>query len=360
MKRRFREPYIRYSNCFEDADTLLYAAAGKTGNALSIASAGDNSLALLTTDISKLYVFDINPAQLYLTKLKFTAIGELEYEEVLTLLGVLEGDIKGVYKKLEPYLDSETKKYFSDNQKLIYKTKLIHAGRFEHYFQIFRKIILPISQSKKNVNTFMNMDKIEEQRPFYMKKINNRRWQFVIKRFFSEKTLARIGRDKDCFKYTNGGLSKMIIDRFLLCIDHVLNKQNPYLQYAVNNRFTCLPAYLKKENFNKIKSNVHKAVFILGDLNTVAAAKIKFDFFNLSDIFEYMSKQQASENEYLVADMANDGAVAVFWNMMVDRQFESNDFCAIDTSDIHKREKAYFYQALRIYTFSKNDMGEVL
>lgn len=200
MNRRFRhEPYIRYSNCFEDADTLLYAVAGKTGAALSIASAGDNSLALLTTDISKLVVFDINPAQLYLTKLKFAAFGALEYEEVLILLGIKKGNIKKIYNKLEPWLDAETKNFFNNNKNLIFKTKLIHSGRFEYYFQKFRKIILPLTQSSKNVHAFMNMEKIEEQRPFYSKKINNRRWRFVIKRFFSEKTLARIGRDKDCF-----------------------------------------------------------------------------------------------------------------------------------------------------------------
>ena len=52
---------IRYANCWEDADILLKAITPKeNGNYLSIASAGDNSFALLSKSPSFVLAIDLN------------------------------------------------------------------------------------------------------------------------------------------------------------------------------------------------------------------------------------------------------------------------------------------------------------
>ena len=145
----------------------------------------------------------------------------------------------------------------------------------------------------------------------------------------------------------------MISDRMLLCFENVPNRENIYLQYTVYGRFIQLPFYLREENFEKIKSNVDKASFVLGDVRTVAAMSQNFDFFNLSDIFEYMSEEETAQHEKMIAACANGAATVVFWNMLVDRQFAAEDFSPLSEKqvyEIYKNEKAYYYQALRIYT----------
>ena len=75
---------IKYANCWEDADLLLSNAnLSKGNNIISIASGGDNSLALLTTSPKKLIAVDTNVAQLYLCELKAAAFSELQYEDML-------------------------------------------------------------------------------------------------------------------------------------------------------------------------------------------------------------------------------------------------------------------------------------
>jgi S-adenosylmethionine-diacylglycerol 3-amino-3-carboxypropyl transferase len=56
---------IRYAQVWEDADVLLAGLDIQPGDVcVSIASAGDNALALLTKDPSRVIALDLNPAQL--------------------------------------------------------------------------------------------------------------------------------------------------------------------------------------------------------------------------------------------------------------------------------------------------------
>lgn len=356
MNKRFKiEPYIRYANCYEDAETLL-KIIGNSENALSIASGGDNSLALLTVpSLKNLTVFDRNPAQLSLTKLKFAAFKHLEYDEVLALLGISNGDSIAVYNKLRSKLYTETKEFFDERLSLVSKIGIVNCGKFEYYLNRIRKSVIRFTQSKKKLARFMNMA-VDGQKDFYLNKINNRRWRIVTKRFFSQKTVEKLGRDRAAFAYAHTDLYDMITKRLLLCFDNVSNQENTYLQYTVYGRFTKLPFYLRKENFKAIKTNIDKAQFVLGDIEAVVATGKRFDFFNLSDIFEYMDEAELKQNEKMIADMSFSDAVVVFWNALVDRQFASGDFISADKStvyEIYKNEKAYYYQALRIYERNK-------
>lgn len=347
------EPYIRYANCYEDAESLLAVIDDRVKNVLAIASGGDNSLALLTiSNIESLIVFDRNPAQLYLTKLKFSAFKHLSYEKVLVLLGVELGNSLAVYNELKANLDSETVKYFDERLDLIDKIKLINCGKFEYYLNKIRTKAIRFCISRKKIKQFMAIP-IDKQKDYYLNKINNFRWRFITKKFFSKKVVSKLGRDKSNFKFADDDLFTKIHSRMLLCFDNVKNNENIYLQYTVYGKFIKLPFYLQKQNFERIKMNIDKTEFVLGDIKTVARLQKQFDFFNLSDIFEYMSEDETRKNEGMVFTMANEGARAVFWNMMIDRQFRSDNFEPFDekkVQEIYQKEKAYYYQALRIYT----------
>src|SRR5690242_10124519 len=80
---------IRYAQCWEDADVLIEGLALAPGaECLSIASAGDNTLALLTRDPRRVVAVDLNAAQLACLELRVAAYRELEHWELLELLGV--------------------------------------------------------------------------------------------------------------------------------------------------------------------------------------------------------------------------------------------------------------------------------
>src|SRR3954467_11432350 len=79
---------VRYAQCWEDADVLVEALDVQPGDVcLSIASAGDNALALLTRHPARVIALDLSPAQLACVELRVAAYRVLEHPELLELIG---------------------------------------------------------------------------------------------------------------------------------------------------------------------------------------------------------------------------------------------------------------------------------
>ena len=79
---------IRYAQCWEDADVLLAAMdVQSTDTCLSIASAGDNVLALVGAGARRVIAVDLSPAQIACLELRVAAIRLLTHAQFLELLG---------------------------------------------------------------------------------------------------------------------------------------------------------------------------------------------------------------------------------------------------------------------------------
>src|SRR5947207_5152577 len=79
---------IRYAQCWQDADVLRQALAPRADHiCLSIASAGDNALALLGAGPARVIAVDLNPTQLACLELRVAAYHELEHAQLLELIG---------------------------------------------------------------------------------------------------------------------------------------------------------------------------------------------------------------------------------------------------------------------------------
>src|SRR5688500_3254365 len=77
---------IRYAQVWEDADVLLAGLDVQPGDTcVSIASAGDNALALLTKQPSRVIALDLSPAQLACLELRIAAYRKLTHPELLEL-----------------------------------------------------------------------------------------------------------------------------------------------------------------------------------------------------------------------------------------------------------------------------------
>lgn len=347
MAKRFKTmPYIRYSNVYEEINSLLSVASGDVY--LSVVSGFDNTLALLKNNPKKIVSFDYNIAQINLAKLKMTSFKYLTYSELLLFLGInsKKKERLALYNKLSTHLDNEVKQYFDTNLEII-KIGIVNCGRFEYYLSKFKKYILPYTHNKKIIKSFMNATTIEEQRVIYQK-FNNKRFQRLFKFFFSEKTMSRLGREKDYFKYLEKDLATVLKERVDLGFNNVLNLTNPYMEYVILGHFRTLPEYLKEENYELIRNNLDKIELIYGEFNEVIK-KYQYDFLNLSDIFEYMSLEETHECEKLILENTNQNAKVVFWNMMVPRKFTSEMFKEINSDEDFLKERPFFYQKLYRY-----------
>jgi S-adenosylmethionine-diacylglycerol 3-amino-3-carboxypropyl transferase len=344
--------FVRYANCWEDADVLLKAlSCASGGNFLSIASAGDNSLSLLTLNPDLVLAFDISSTQLACTELKKAAFQQFSYDEVLRFLGVREcAKRQKLYGSIRNGLSKEAANYWDAHPDLIEKG-IIHIGKFENYFRLFRTYCLPLIHSKKMKSRLLEKKSKEERHLFYAKKWNNLRWKFLFRIFFGKTMMGRLGRDPEFFKYVDKDVGRNILARVEHGLTAIATDENPYLEYILKGNFqNSLPHYLREENFQTIKQNIHRLKVFQGGLSETlqAHSQIRFCGFNLSDIFEYMSHSEYKNQLEQIGRSATKKGRIVFWNMLCNRGDISNPkikFLEAESTSLLEQDKAFFYQS---------------
>ena len=131
---------IRYGSVWEDADVLCEALApvAKGGRLLSVASAGDNALALLTLDPAEVVAVDLSLAQLACLEVRVAAFRELDDADLLGFLGVTEAsDRLSRYRSLRASLP-DFACTFGDHTPEIVARGPVNAGKSEASFHTFR------------------------------------------------------------------------------------------------------------------------------------------------------------------------------------------------------------------------------
>jgi S-adenosylmethionine-diacylglycerol 3-amino-3-carboxypropyl transferase len=364
MKQQLTEKvkfdFIRYANCWEDADILLQALAPKPGSKiLSIASAGDNSFSLLCSDPNLVIAIDLSSVQLYLTELKKSCFQELDYETTLSFLGFTPSQNRlEVYGKLRTRMSDEAARYFNVNPDLI-KNGIIHQGKFEKYFQLFAHKILPLIHTKDRIDKLFKEKTESEQNIFYQDHWNNWRWKMLFKIFFSRKNMGKRGRDPQFLREVNVNVSDFIYSKAEKHLSSTDAQNNFMLNYALRgNHSGDLPHYMRRENFERIKKNSSKLILMKGYVEEAFKTYGSFDFFNLSNIFEYMSKEDFHKVRHILLTGCNSEARLAYWNLMVPRRLSENcehlHFDEKISRELSTKDKGFFYNNFLIDTFKKS------
>jgi len=326
---------IRYSQCWEDTEVLLESLDIQENDiCFGILSAGDNVFSMLAENPKKVVALDISFPQIALAKLKKEVFNSLSYEEMLEFMGVMKSDKRvEIYDRIKENLDKEVKEYWDFNRKAIEKG-IIHAGKFEKFFKIFREKILPFVHSKKRIEKLLEKKSRQERIEYYDKYWNNFRWKLMFKLFFSKYVVGKLGRDKEFFRYAEKNISEEMKERSRYALCELNPYENPYINYILtgNYRKDCLPYFLRKENFDKIRKNLHKVEILQSSVEEyLDQIDFKIDKFNLSDIFEYMSAENYSKLMGKIYDNAEDNALLAYWNLIVERNSEKLDYKKTDS-----------------------------
>ena len=326
---------IRYSQCWEDTEVLLESLNIQENDiCFGILSAGDNVFSMLAENPKKVVALDISFPQIALAKLKKEVFNSLSYEEMLEFMGVMKSDKRiEIYDRIKENLDKEVKEYWDFNKEAIQKG-IIHAGKFEKFFKIFREKILPFVHSKKRVEKLLEKKSRQERIEYYDKYWNNFRWKLMFKLFFSKYIVGKLGRDKEFFRYAEKNISEEMKERSRYALCEQNPYENPYINYILtgNYRKDCLPYFLRKENFDKIRKNLHKVEILQSSVEEyLDQIDFKIDKFNLSDIFEYMSAENYSKLMGKIYDNAEDNALLAYWNLIVERNSEKLDYKKTDS-----------------------------
>lgn len=345
--------HIRYAQCWEDADILLDGLDIQPGDTcISIASAGDNSLSLLVKDPSRVVAVDLNPAQLAALELRVAAYRRLTHGELLGLMGSRpHTDRQALYVRCRGDL-SEAAQMFWDAQASSVSAGIGTAGKFERYFRIFSRWVLPLVHRQPTVNALLTSRTPEARAEFYDRVWDTAAWRALFRVFFSQTLLGWLGRDPSFFRYVDGSVADHLLARVRHALAVLDPSENPYVHWILRGTHgAALPHALRAEHFDAIRHNLDRLEWHALPLEALAERGIvqRFDRANLSDIFEYMSDVNASALMTALAESANPGARIAYWNMMVPRHAaqlvpERFNHRAALSRRLFQQDKTFFYR----------------
>ena len=346
---------IRYAQCWEDADVLIEALAPAPGQTLiSIASAGDNTLALLTGRPERVIAFDLSPAQLACLALRIAAYRALTHPELLQLIGSRPSTRRrDLYARCRSQLSADTRAFWDARGDAI-DAGIGSAGRFERYFTTFRTRVLPLVHRREVVRRLLAGGGTAASRlGFYEGAWNTWAWRAMFRVFFSRTVMGRLGRDPAFFTHVEGSVADRILARARHAMTTLDPALNPYMHWILTGTHgEALPLALRPEHFETIRDGLDRVTWherdVLGVAGGLDAGSVHGA--NLSDVFEYMSVPEYHHHLDALCRVLAPGGRLAYWNMLVPRRRPGTLASVLEPLEplartLHERDKAFFYGA---------------
>ncbi len=353
---------IRYAQCWEDADILLEGLDVQPGDTcLSIASAGDNTLALLSKQPARVIALDMSAAQLACLELRVAAYRTLAHGELLELMGSRPSTRRAdLYRRCRNQLTWEVRRFWDARNSEI-AAGIGGAGKFERYFALFRQSVLPLVHSHASIACLLHGGTHKERHVFYEQQWDTWRWRAMFHLFFSRAVLGCKGRDPRFFQYVEGSVADRLLARVRQGLTEVNPVQNPYIQWILTGHHTtALPYALRAENFEAIRANLDRLEWRRSSLEDFlsSADQSSIDHFNLSDVFEYMSEENYIRLLEQLVRVGRPAGRLAYWNMLVPRSRPAALASSLRSharlaQSLHQRDKACFYSAFIIEEIQK-------
>jgi len=323
-KRVFED--ILYAQCWEDPAldrTALNIGPGDV--VFSITSGGCNSLAFLLDNPQAVIALDISPYQNYLLELKIAAFRALNHDELLEFVGVRHSDHRWqLYLRLRSVLGDAGKSYW-DSQSEKIDQGIIHCGRYEQYMRLLR-VWLRRMIGETTIRQFFEVESTGERAELFQRKWENV-WWWIFTRVLLSRTTMTLLFDKVFFRYldTSFSFGSHFARRTRHALTELPMRENYFLSYILLGRYYSeeyLPPYLRKENFDLIKSRIDRIGIVTDScehfFTRLPAGSITK--FNFSNIFEWMSSEAYEHLLRETVRVGSDHAFLTYRNLLVRRE----------------------------------------
>jgi S-adenosylmethionine-diacylglycerol 3-amino-3-carboxypropyl transferase len=331
---------------------------------VAITSGGCNVLGFLLSAPGAIYSVDINPAQSWLLELKIAAIKSLSFDEFLSFAGLKEHTNRhALYEKIKSSLSKEARNFW-DSQPKILKEGFFMNGKYERFIRLAGKF-LNLLQGRKRVLGLFKEKNLQEQQVYFDNVWDTRRFHYLFKLLFNKPMLAKRGLVADYFHFDDGSRSfaESFYNRSKKAFRDIPVKGNYFLSLYLLGKYSNtyeVPEYLKEENFELIKSRLHRIRIITSDaqgwLDSMPAESI--NCFALSNICELMSEKDTHRLFSAVLHTARKNARIIFRNLMIPREVPEDLRNAIIkdetlSKEIQFNDRSFVYGKVAAYTVNK-------
>jgi len=210
---------------------------------------------------------------------------------------------------------------------------------------------LPLAHGRKRVLALLQPRPPEGRERFYNEVWNNRRWRWIFQIFFSRTVMGALGRDPQFFKYVEGSVADRILARTRHALVVLDPAENPYLHWILTGAHgAALPEALEEGNFGTVRNALLDGRLVVAHASLEAHLarfpECRYDAFNLSDIFEYMSEGNTRDLLEKIIAASSPGARLAYWNMLAPRSRPESLAARLkscEADSLFAADRAFFY-----------------
>lgn len=347
---------------FRTEESVLKIADGDI--VLSLASAGEVPLSILSNCKVKITAVDISEKQIFLCKLKLACVLFIDFPQNGQFLGFGKIDKKSrakiYFDIIRPHLSSEEIIFWDRNLKFI-KNGVINAGRFEHYMNQLRFLVFMII-GRKNIFNLIKSKNLKEQTEIFDKKIASRKsLQWLFKVAFHPKIYKNRGLSEQALIHANKTTGERFYLKFRNLCTTTLSSENYFLQYFLigyclnNNAF---PQYLKPEYKEQIINNLSDFEICNISLQTELSEKEKgfYTKIHLSNLGDWLTE---TDFEALIQLLKNKcvAGTRICYRYLQKNHFATNKFSGFEI-DEKLSEAAYLKDRFPFYNIISLTMSD--
>lgn len=338
---------IRYSLVWEDSQTLYNALdINENDHLLIITSAGCNVLNALLRNPASVTAIDLNPVQNKLLLLKKHIILHHDFDVYQSLSGFNgKNAVSHAKQELFETLPVDERNYwigfFNDHP-----DGLLTSGKLESYITAFYKTLHRVEQ--QNLHKLITFENIKEQYDFFKKYLHKSCFKQLFINYFNDENLSK-GRDTELLKYASETGGEAFYNRLVQQVRSTLINNNFYFRFfffgPLDLPENILPPCYRKENYHALKSQLSRLQIITGEAidYLLSPSGTTVNKASLSNIFEYISRQEFKNVCHALSQNADRNLRIVFWNLLNTQGDNISSQINLNVEEIKPSEKSCFY-----------------
>lgn len=267
-------------------------AISEADTVLSIASAGDNVLDLVLAGAKKIYAVDLNPAQVYLLRLKLEAAQCLDGAAFSHLfsLAPAPGARDLYHAHLRRRLDPAAQAFW-DRRLGLLEQGLYRAGKFGRALMGLR-LGLRLLCGRRRLEQFFECGGLDEQAAFFRRYILPRWWNPLARPFaaYGPVLLLFGAHPRQARRVQGQGFARALENGITRALTTLPARENYFWQQVFLGRYLCLPPFLRPENYARLQAGAGRVELHHGRIEALLArlAPGSIDCANLLDAPDWL------------------------------------------------------------------------
>jgi S-adenosylmethionine-diacylglycerol 3-amino-3-carboxypropyl transferase len=321
-----REDRLFFAQVREDPRLEIEALAPLAdANVVVVSSGGCTALSLLAAGAGHVTAVDLNASQNHLVELKVAALRWLTMPEIMSFFGVARGTHERrvrTYRTIRPHLSERAAEFWDTHEGLLGRGALA-CGVSEQFISVVVKVVKLFIHSRRKIERLLSLETLEEQREFFDREWNTRRWRLLFPALLNRWTFNR-AYDPAFFR---GVDNPSFADHFRRLVEHALCdvpvRNNYFLHQMLLGTYPNrvpdgVPPYLERTQREVLRARLDRLELVDSGYGEYLATREEssIDALALSNICEWLDQAGIDQLFEQVVRVAKPGARFCFRNFV--------------------------------------------